>query len=43
MVETKVHNGVVSGRKRGRNCSRTEVSVGGAMVALISWIPLPEG
>ena len=42
MVETKGHAGVVSGRKGGRSWSSTEVPVGGAMVALISWIPLTE-
>ena len=42
MVETKVHAGVVSGRKDGRSWSSTEVPVGDAMVALISWIPLSE-
>ena len=41
-VETKVHAGVVSGRKGGRRRSSTEVPVGGAMVALISWVPLSE-
>ena len=43
MVETKVHAGVVSGRKGGRSWSSTEVPVGGAIVALNSWIPLSEG
>ena len=40
MVETKVHAGVVSGRKGGRSWSSTEVPVEGAMVALIYWTPL---
>ena len=41
MVETEVHAGVVSGTKDGRSVSSTEVSLGGSMVVLISWIPLP--
>ena len=43
MTETKVHAGVVSGMKGGRSYSSAEVPAGGSMVALISWIPLPEG
>ena len=43
MVETKVHDGAVSERKRGRSWSGTEVVVGGVMVALNSWTPLVEG
>ena len=43
LVKTKVHAGVVSGMIGGRSWSSTEVPVGGAMVALISWIPLSEG
>ena len=42
-VETKVHAGVVSGRKGGRSWSDVEVPAGGAMIALISWMPLSEG
>ena len=43
MVDTKVHAGVISGRKGGRSWSGTDVPIGGTMVAPISWIPLSEG
>ena len=39
IVENKVQAVVGSGRKGGMSWSSVRVAVGGAMVALISWIP----
>lgn len=40
---TKVHAGISSGRKGGRCWPTMEVPIGGAMLLLISWIPLLGG